>query len=258
FGHASSRVRELRQLAPLLEGANQIVFNGDSVEMLFLDEREQGAAAVAALAQLCAQAGAKPVFLTGNHDPTLTETHALELAQGAVFVTHGDILFYGSPWSIEVDLLREAHAREMQALGQPTDLQGQLLAMRRASLAIEHLGEKIRALRKPGLLHALARHLWPPLLPLHIVRSWVRTPFLADALVAKHAPRAQFVVVGHTHFGGVWRVGKRVVINTGSFLPLSRRLVIDLETDSLTVREVVLRGGLFRFGREVAKFGFKR
>ena len=259
FGHRGSRVRELRQLAPLLEGAQRVLFNGDSVEMLFLDERESGGAAVTALRQLCLEVGAEPVFLTGNHDPTLTETHFLELAGGAVFVTHGDILFHGlSPWSIEGELLRAAHTREMEALGHPADLPGQLLAMRRAALAIEHLGEQIRALRKPGLLHAVARHLWPPSLPWHILRGWARTPFLANAFAARHAPQAQFVVIGHTHFGGVWRVGQRVVINTGSFLPLSRRFAIDLDEDALRVREIVFQGGLFRAGREVAKFRLHR
>ncbi len=259
FGHRSSRVRDLSQIAPLLEGAGRVLFNGDTVEMLFTDERESGAAAIATLRGLCQEAGAEPVFLSGNHDPMLTETHFLELAGGAVFITHGDILFHGlSPWSVEAGLLKTAHTREMEALGHPADLSGQFLALRRAVLALEPLGEQIRALRKPGLLHAIARHLWPPSLPWHIARGWARTPFLAEAFASRHAPQSRFVVIGHTHFGGVWRVGPRVVINTGSFLPLSRRFALDLDEDALSVRAIVFQGGLFRAGREVAKFRLHR
>jgi len=255
FGHKSSVVREWSQIAPLMEGADRILFNGDTVEMRFLEEREKAFADADALRQLCEQAGAGTVFLTGNHDPLLTDIHLMELAGGAVMVTHGDILFPGlSPWSSEARRLIEAHTRELAALEKPDDLASQLAAMRRAALALEHLGETFRRQQKPGLLRAVQHHIWPPWRPLSIVVAWMRTPSLANTLAARHAPHTRFVALGHTHFSGIWRCGKRIIINTGGFLPLARRLAIDLEDQTLTVREIVSKGGLFRFGRVVARF----
>jgi len=255
FGHRGSRVRELGQLAPLLEGAERIVFNGDSVEMRFMEEREQALADADALRQLCVASGANPVFLTGNHDPALTDLHHLELADGAVFVTHGDILFQGiSPWSIEAAALREAHRQATETLAPSADLHRQLVAIRRAALALEQMGGKFLTLQKPGVLNAITHHLWPPWRPWHILMGWARTPFLANALAAAHAPQARFVIVGHTHFSGVWRVGKRVVINTGGFVPLSSGLAVDLDDEWLIVRKIAFENGQFRLARKVASY----
>jgi len=259
FRHPSSRLQQLHQLAPLLAGADRIIFNGDSVEMRFLEEREQALAYADALRQLCIGAGAEPLFITGNHDPMLTGVHHLELAERTVFVTHGDILFEGlAPWSIEAPLLRKTHRQEKESLGYPADLPHQLEAMRRTALALEHLGPKFRGLQKPGVFQAVRHHLWPPWRPWNIFLGWVRTPFLANRLAALHAPEARFVVLGHTHFSGVWSVGKRIVINTGGFLPLSRSLSVELDDERLVVRRIVSENGRFQFGQEVASYDLKR
>ena len=223
--------------------------------MLFLEDRAQGAADADALRELCLECGTDPVFLTGNHDPTVSGEHHLELAGGAIFVTHGDILFHGiSPWGIEAGLLSKAHTREIAAMGHPADLTQRLKAVRRATLAIEHMGAKFNV-AKPGLLHLVRHHLWPPWRPLHILSGWARAPFLANALAARHAPQARFVILGHTHFSGVWRIGKRIIINTGGFLPLSRRFAVDLSDSQLSVREIVSGNGRLRLGPEVARYG---
>lgn len=255
YGHKSSLVWDWRQIAPLVEGAGRVVFNGDTVEMRFREERPKAVADAEALRELCLEWGAQPILLTGNHDPALTDLHHLELAGGAVLVTHGDILFHGlSPWSVEAARLIDAHTRELAAMGNPVDFPSKLLAMRRAALALEGLGEELRRHQKPGLLFAIKHHLWPPWRPLRIVAAWMRTPALADALAAYCLPRAQFVALGHTHYSGVWRRGQRIVINTGGFLPLAGRLAIDLDDETLTVREIISDRGLFRFGREIGRF----
>lgn len=259
FGNRSSLVRDLRQLVPLLEGTEKVIFNGDSVEMLFFEDRPKGAANAKALTEICRQAGTEPVFLTGNHDPILTTLHHLELGEGKIFVTHGDILFHGlSPWGHEAPLLRAAHSRELAALKQPASLEEELQAMRRAALVLEGMGKELRANVKPGIAHVILRHLWPPWRPLHILNGWLRTPSLANALVSRHAAHAQFVVIGHTHFSGVWKVGRRVVINTGAFLPLSHSLAVDLKGSTLSVQEIVTENRVFRLGRKIAHYEFNQ
>ncbi|MEI8233880.1 MAG: metallophosphoesterase [Verrucomicrobiota bacterium] len=259
FGYPSTRVKAVEQLAPLVEGVERVVFNGDTVEMRFPEERARAEAAVEALRLFCRAAGAEPVFLTGNHDPAITETHHLELANGAVLVTHGDILFHGlSPWSTEARLLHAAHDRELAALGHPADLPRRLLALRRAAMILEPLGEKLMPRVKPGLWHALAEHFWPPWRPLRILGGWAQTPFLANALAARDTPGAQCVVLGHTHFSGVWRMGTRMIVNTGGFIPMGRPLAVDMDGATLTVRQIVYQHGLLRPGRIVARREFGR
>ncbi|MDD5349137.1 MAG: hypothetical protein PHQ12_02890 [Chthoniobacteraceae bacterium] len=254
FGYSSSRVKAAEQLAPLAEGAEEVLFNGDTVETRFPQERDRAREAVAALRNVCHTAGAHAVFLTGNHDPDVTEIHHLELADGAILVTHGDVLFHGlSPWSTEAAVLRAAHDRELAALGHPEDLTRRLEALRRAARVLEPLGAKLMPRVKPGLWHALAEHFWPPWRTLRILGGWAQTPFLANALAARCVPQARCVILGHTHFSGVWRVGGRLVVNTGGFTPMGRPLAAELEGNTLTVRKVVFAHGLFWPGRAVAR-----
>lgn len=254
LGYASSRVQEPAQLAPLVEGTQTVIFNGDTVETRFPRERARARETVKALRELCRAEHARAVFLTGNHDPDVTDTHHTELAGGTVLVTHGDILFHGlSPWSTEAPLLREAHERELAALGDPADLPRRLEAMRRAALVLEPLGEKLLPRVKSGLWRTLAEHFWPPSRPLRILTGWAQTPFLANALAARYAPGARCVILGHTHFSGVWRVGGRLVVNTGGFVPLGRPLTAELEGNTLTVRKIVFAHGQFWPGRAVAR-----
>ena len=258
FGHPASYVRDLRQLDPLLEGVSRVIFNGDTVEMRFLDEREKALADAEAVREWCLGAGVEPLFVTGNHDPFLGDIHHVDLAGGSVLVTHGDILFHGvSPWSRESWRLHDAHTREIAALEDPANFEDQLRAAKRTMLAVEHLGPKMRhAKRQAPTLSSFFHEIWPPWRPLRIVGCWMRTPAQAGAMVARYRPEARFVVIGHMHWAGVWRLKNRVVVNTGSFLPFSQRLAVDVDTESgeLIVRKIVGKRMSFRLGAEMARF----
>jgi predicted phosphodiesterase len=257
FRHPASFVRDLEGLSPLLEGVQDVVFNGDSVEMRFLEDREQALRDAATLRALCAQAGVEPTFLTGNHDPTLTETHHLDLAGGRILVTHGDLLFHGiSPWSRKAHVLAAAHAREL-AQGDADDWEHQLRAVKRTMRAVEHLGPKMRHAERGGAtLSSFLHEIFPPWRPLLILGCWLKTPDRAGAIAARFRPAAEFVLVGHMHWAGVWRRQGRVVVNTGSFLPFSKALVVDIDEagGELTVRRVERRGAAFHPGTAVARF----
>ena len=226
--------------------------------MRFLEERDKAIADAAALREWCAGVGVEPLFVTGNHDPFLTDIHHVDMANGAVLITHGDILFPGvSPWSRESRTLTAAHTRELAALGRPADLEPQLHAAKRTMLAVEHLGPKMRhAQRQAPSLSSFLHEIWPPWRPLLIVNCWLRTPARADAIVAQCRPDARFVVIGHMHWAGVWRMKDRVVINTGSFLPFSGRYVVDVDpgANELIVWRIVRRNNLFRLGNKAARF----
>jgi predicted phosphodiesterase len=253
FGHPASYLTSPDQLKPLLEGIERVVFNGDSVEMRFLEERAQAKEDLQKLKSVCSQAGVPAIFINGNHDPLVSGTNYVELVNGAVLVTHGDVLFHGlSPWSREADTLIEAHAKELDALDDLHDLEERLLATRKASLAIEDAGHKLRCTTGRSLKNFLYEF-WPPLRPLRILTCWASTPRRAAKIAESYRPRAKFVILGHTHRGGIWRRGNRVIINTGSFLPLSGRLAVDVNHE-IVVREIIPVRKEFRLGREVARF----
>jgi predicted phosphodiesterase len=250
LGHPASYLSDPRRLAPLFEGAATVVFNGDSVEMLWVGNRDQAQEQLERLAEVCLAAGARPVFLNGNHDPVVSSASFLDLCGGAVLVTHGDILFPAvAPWSREAAIVGPEHHRLVSEMDEHarSDLTERLIASKRATLRLEMHEPRRRGGRFAGVTLAL-RESWPPWRPLRIVHCWVKTPSLADALAREYRPAARCVIVGHTHYAGVWERGGRIIVNTGSFLPYSGRSAVRLTPDRIEVRAIVARGGDWVFG----------
>jgi hypothetical protein len=98
------------------------------------------------------------------------------------------------------------------------------------------------------------REAWPPWRPFQIFHYWSKVPARAVALARVFRPRARFILIGHSHFGGVWKRDMRIIINTGSFLPIAGRTLVDLENGRLFVRKIERRRGQFRAGKTVAAF----
>src|SRR5471032_1537363 len=140
FGHPASIVERPEQLVPLFRYAKTVIFNGDTVELRYLRGRRIGMRNSALMREACEAAGARPVFINGNHDPMLSDLSHVDLADGAVLVTHGDLLFHDiSPWSHDADIIGQAHTRELADLGEDSflDFEKRLKASKRAALAIE-------------------------------------------------------------------------------------------------------------------------
>jgi hypothetical protein len=62
-------------------------------------------------------------------------------------------------------------------------------------------------------------------------------------------PQAHVVLIGHTHYPGVWHRSGRVVINTGSFLHYMSALAVIIDGERLEVRLVNQRNGKFTLGK---------
>lgn len=255
-GHPASYITDANQLGPLLGDAATVVFNGDSVEMLWVYNRDHAQEQMEAISHACIKQGARPVFLNGNHDPVISTASHLDLAGGSVLVTHGDILFHDvAPWSREAKVIGPEHTRLLQQLTADAhgDFEERLIAIKRASLALEMHEPKRPTGRLAGLALA-AREGWPPWRALWIVNCWIQTPGRAARLAEQFRPQARFVLVGHTHYSGVWTRGDRVVINTGSFLPFSGRVGVRLERDRLEVRAIHRRHNEWHFGRTLRSY----
>lgn len=257
LGHPSSLARTPEDLAPLLEGAGTAVFNGDTVETVAREDRAEAEGHLELLRAFCAARGVGAVFLNGNHDPEVSAANHLDLAGGAVLVTHGDALFEDlSPWSRDGAVMGAAFRRELAAMDEAGrgSFEARLKAVKRAALAIEDNGSTLPKGGFVGVLKKLLREAWPPWRALSLMRFWRESPHRAAALAARFRPRARFVVFGHTHYGGVWRIGPRVVVNTGSFLPMGSRTLVELGGRRLWVRGILRRGGGLELGPAVASF----
>jgi exonuclease SbcD len=256
FGHAASIIEQPRQLLPLFRGPKTVIFNGDTVELRYLRGRRIGMRNAVLMREACEGAGARPIFISGNHDPILSEIGHVDLVDGAILVTHGDLLFHDiSPWSHEAVYIGEAHTRELAGMEEDAflDFEKRLKASKRAALAIELHRGGIR--RTPlAALRTILRECWPPWRPFQIIHSWAVTPARAEALARVFRPRARFILIGHTHYSGVWQRGPRTIINTGSFLPFSGRMAIDIQGATLTVRPIIIERGMFQVGRPTMEF----
>jgi len=256
YGHPASIIESPEQLAPLFRDVKTVVFNGDTVELRYLRGRRIGMRNSRLMGEVCAAAGARPVFINGNHDPILSDLSHVDLADGAVLVTHGDLLFHDiSPWSHDAGLIGAAHSRELAELAGDAflDFEKRLKASKRAALAIE-LHRTRRRRDNLSFIRTVARECWPPWRPFQVFQSWAVTPARAEALARVFRPRARFILIGHTHFSGCWRRGPRMIINTGSFLPLSGRMAIDVQDATLTVRPILLERGVFKAGSPMMQY----
>ena len=256
FGHPASIIEQPRQLVPLFREAKTVIFNGDTVELRYLRGRRIGMRNYAVMREACEGAGARPVFINGNHDPILSDLSHVDLVDGAVLVTHGDLLFHDiSPWSHEANIMGAAHTRELADLGADAflDFEKRLKASKRAAQSIELHRPRMRR-DSLSVLRTILRECWPPWRPFQVFHSWVVTPQRAESLARVFRPQARFVLIGHTHFSGCWKRGPRMIINTGSFLPLSGRMAVDIDGTKLLVRPILVDRGIFRAGEPLMEF----
>jgi predicted phosphodiesterase len=261
YGDRASRVRALAQLRPLLEDVPSLVLNGDTLETRPGPSPHWTAARRAEVADFFPQHVPHVTFLTGNHDADFSPHHALELAGGTIFITHGDLLYEDIvPWSQDAIFIRGRLAEEFSRLpdAQKQRLETQLTVFRRVAMTVPQRHQSERNPLK--YIHQLACDtVWPPSRLFRILQAWREMPARAAALLRTHRPRAKFVLVGHTHRPGVWRQPDGiVVINTGSFTRPYGGCVVDILSEQLVVRRVTARREEFRVGATLAEFALAR
>ncbi|MCA9286043.1 MAG: hypothetical protein KDA22_12540 [Phycisphaerales bacterium] len=104
-------------LRPLWQGSTHVVVNGDVAELHHPRYRRSAEREVLRLQELCEADGVSLTLLSGNHDPYVSEIRHLSLANGRVFVTHGDAIHPAiAPWSPTAAVMREARRSALAAL----------------------------------------------------------------------------------------------------------------------------------------------
>lgn len=235
-------------LAPLIEGATQVVLNGDSTELATPRFAARAADKLAELRDVIVRSGAAPVVLAGNHDPGVSPLlHTLH-HDGAVLMTHGHA-FHPMivPWSPFAHLAAEAHA-EAWAAG------AHLAPLERSLHAAAAAAQRERALEvaRPPLaeLCSMCLHPWRSV---QVVAFWRMYPELAVRFRDACVPGASVVVCGHSHRAGAWWVRGCLVLNTGCFtFPGSPHAVL-LEGDEVVLVPLERRKGEWRYMAEARR-----
>jgi len=233
LGHPSCRIENIGDLEADLAGASTAVFNGDTYEERIPEIQADSDRSLAELKTLCADLGVEPIFLTGNHDPEISDLHYLELCGGNVFVTHGDLLFPKvTPWSREIQeitkKLDEVHAAFGPELDHDLEIAIDRLIKTRAEIGALPLVSRRRGL--VGFAGAVLREMFPPTRIIEILGIWNSTPRLARELLRKYRPEGKTIVIGHTHRGHDSTSPQGVrVINTGTFAAGFGRRVVRIE-----------------------------
>lgn len=253
LGHRVSRIEKVGKLRPLVAGAGTVVFNGDTWQELAKDLRVKSKALLDQLQELCREEGCEPIFLPGNHDPGWPGKGYLELFDGKVVITHGDALLRaGSPWKREiltgrdkVDAIWERHPNA-------------------ATDAVErHLVAKEIAAALPSLTHPKGRKIWqrafdavtPPQRGIEMIKAWTGQRNAGAEFCDRYFPKAEFLLIGHFHWGGTWQAGGRRIINTGSFLNPGRAYWVEMKNDSLSFGWVDEKGVSCSKSRDLGRFG---
>ncbi len=253
FLETACRVGEIQQLRPLIDGASAIIFNGDLIDTQHVDPGHGHAKELKAFFQ----AHAPTTFITGNHDPDISETHDLLLEPGGVWITHGDIVFENMiPWSREHRAIARRIRKALEtAACDGSDTLAHRFAVYRSvckDLPRElHLTDKSTRAKIARYLYVL----FPPRQALALLGSWWVMPGKAARLANSHRPKARCVINGHSHYAGIWTVRPgTTVINTGSYCGPLQAQVVEIDENRLLVRPVIRRGGDFRLGPPVKTF----
>ena len=256
WGHPASLVRRPEQLRPLFEGAGTVVFNGDTLEQAPGFDGSKEARPEAAFEEVCREAGAGAFFVSGNHDPSISGHDSLALEDGRVLVTHGDVVFPEiSVWGRTRHELRAACESLYEPGRAPHEagFEGVTARVRETCRVMLDDGGADGVVWC-GWVRFFWRQGWPPGRALRILRCWRETALRGVGLAGRHHATPRFVVMGHTHYPGVWHRDGVTVINTGSYFPLMGRRLVQIHEGQLTVRRVVRGKNAFYPGRLLGRW----
>jgi UDP-2,3-diacylglucosamine pyrophosphatase LpxH len=254
LGHPASTIRDVAELFPLFANCQRVILNGDTVETCSGALAEVSLERLGTLLARMRDKSIEAVVLPGNHDPDRDGPTLLELDEGELAVTHGDICFrYGSPWSPWVPKVKgKLDAAEAAAGG---------FAMARTVEARAALAKAYARAFHPrprkftgflGKLETISHAAWPPSTPLSILDIWKNGPERVAKWMEEFTPRAKVLVMGHTHRAGMWHRRGRWVVNTGAFHPFTRPHFVEWERGRMRLVEIEHRHGAFQPGRTVA------
>ena len=253
IGHRASSLTCPSSLRELATDIDHLIFNGDTLELKYAHNEELERR----FAEEVASWGIETTIITGNHDPSISGRHDMDLFGGAIYVTHGDALFETiAPWSSSLPYLK-ASLEILKSNGYKDswdrDLATYLEMIKEASLMAQEMDTDYNPTLW-GKLKIFLHQAWPPTRPFKILDCWRRVPGHAVAFAERFGKNPRFIIVGHTHNPGIWQKGSQVVINLGSFFPWPGARCVDIENGRLLVRKLHRGPNRIKIGPVLASF----
>lgn len=235
---ATAQAHRFAELASRFE---RVIINGDVAELHHAQFREHSEFELARLRELCERGGARLELIAGNHDPFVSPVRSMSLAEGAVYLTHGDALHPAiAPWSPYAASMRQAFETALLSSAAARDEhEGRLAAAREASMA------EWRALGAGAYISTITSVAVRPHRALAVLAYWRKYPALVHDWATRFAPRAGTVIVGHSHRGFVRELKGLRIVNTGAYTFPGRPLAVVLEGSTVRVHRIDMERRLF-------------
>jgi len=253
WGHKASLVKTAESLCPLSENVDLLIFNGDSVEQKYNHSPKRKATPLPTIEDLrtaIANCGCRSLFLSGNHDPNVSETHFLELND--ILITHGDGSFDSvAPWSQQAKEL-EAHVNKVNGAAHPETLREYLANHKKATIETQHHSSDYDP-TSWGKIQIFFRAAWPPTRAFRILSCWRKMPGATIARLKQFGYSPRIVLVGHTHKPEIVTHSEATVINTGSFFPWPGAFAVDITEESIEVFAIRKRRNAFSIGKRISE-----
>ena len=216
-------------MARVARNYDRIILNGDTLDRF--ENSENASRAERDLEQVksaCTSRSGPPEIVTGNHDPAISAVDWIYIKECRTLIFHGDCIADVTHPSDDDERLLANYLRIHwdKIGGRPKRFPELATVYRR--LQGEHLRlhpryeGRTRLQYVTGLFHPIRK-------PFDILRYVWNAPGRAAELAGAHDEHVDHVVVGHTHRAGTWTIGKRMVLNTGSFMPLSSPSAVVIE-----------------------------
>ncbi len=249
FSKPSSSASRTDMFAPLLNGVDTLILNGDTAETLSQKMSAHSIEMTEELISFANDSGVKVVLITGNHDPDISKTHFVYEFEKRVLVMHGHAVLDGvAPWS-----WRSKHLKELLRMyPAPKTLEEALELTTQVS---QQVGSDAMESKKPSTFK-LAILAVPAVF--QILKSWYNFPSLTCKFLKQFAPETRVCITGHTHRKGIWIRNHVVIINTGCFGKLAfpsspLGVVLDHKKGMVLVHRVQKKNDAFKLSKAIAE-----
>jgi predicted phosphodiesterase len=236
-----SGVERAEAFETLLADFDRVIVNGDVAELHHAAFQADAELQLAIFRDICVSRGIKLDLIAGNHDPFVSETRSISLADGAIYVTHGDAFHPAvAPWSPFARTMRSAFDAALAGVAPGTaDDTARFIAAREAAIAEWRvMGEGAHI----STITSMAAH---PGRALAVLRYWASYPGLATDWAERYSPQSGTVIVGHSHRAFHRNLQGRHIVNTGAFGFPGRPHAVVIEGTTLRLHPLVKRGHYF-------------
>ncbi len=227
LGRSNSRLRTPEQLASLLEGFDEVLFLGDTIDHWYLSAHEV-LDLESRVIQICRDSGVGEIhWFRGNHDAGMQKAYDIRVFQGILYL-HGHALYHRlkGPGSAS-ERIERLNARKFGSCR---------LGSRKDHPVWELIEEAYRRIPQ-----AVARPLaWTP-------RVRRRLKALVQEVAGGDEIKA--VVFGHDHCPGVRQTGNLHVYNLGGWMENTQACAFVQEEGSLKLLRITNKKGRPRFGK---------